>query len=224
VYLSLTRDLRSAASEWCTMFPHDDDEQAPAKLREIKGPRQHLTPLQQQVLAALAAGFAVYLASGPHLRRADQVFIGNGTRLARRSLEILLDRELIEEAGSQEKAIFYKLTEQGWNEVIRQHLHFAPDEIEVPLPHLVKEIREIAERYLQQYGYAPRVEMRCAKANISNWQQIVAYDETHDLLALSDPLSEGDLEWVSPLFISFIGGYGKLRLRPEPGGSRPRHE
>jgi hypothetical protein len=206
------------------MFPHGDDEQPPAKLREIKGPRQPLTPLQKQVLAALAAGFAVYLASGPDLRRSNDVFIGNGTRLASRSLEILLGRELIKEAGRQEKAIFYELTEQGWNEVIRQQLHFAPDEIELPLPRLIREIREIAERYQQQYGYVPRVEMRCAKANISKWQQIVAYDETHDLLALSGTSSEGDLEWVSPLFISFLGGDGKLRLRPEPGESRSRHE
>jgi hypothetical protein len=198
------------------MFPYDDDEQAPAKLREIKGPRQHLSPIQRQVLAALAAGFAVYLASGPHLRRSNDVFIGNGTRLARRSLEALLGRELIEEAGSEERNIFYKLTELGWNEVIRQHLHFAPDEIEIPLPQVVKEIREIVERYQQQYGYVPRVEIRCAKAGVPGWQQIVAYDETHNLLALSDTSSEGDLEWVSPLFIGFIAGYGKLRLRPEP--------
>lgn len=206
------------------MFSHDDDEQVPTTLREIKGPRQRLTPPQQQVLAALAAGFAVYLSSGPHLRRSNDVFIGNGTCLARRTLEGLLSRELIEEAGSEEQNIFYKLTEPGWNEVIRQHLHFAPDEVELPLPQLVKEIRETAERYQQQYGYTPRVEMRCAKANISRWQKIIACDETHDLLALSDTSSEGDLTWVSPLFISFIGGCGKLRLRPEPGDLRPRRK
>jgi hypothetical protein len=201
------------------MFPHDDhdnDEQAPAKLREIKGPRQRLAPLQQQVLAALAAGFAVYLSSGPHLRHSDQVFIGNGTRLARKSIEVLISRGLIEEAGEQGREIFFKLTEQGRNEVVRQNLHFASDEIELPLPRLVKEIREIVERYQQQYGCVPRVEIRSTQANIANWQQIVAYDETHNLLALSKA-SESDLEWVSPLFIGFIVGYSKLRLRPEPG-------
>lgn len=212
------------------MTPQQDD-QGPVPLQKKKRTRVSLTVAQRQILSALAAGFAVCLYSGPYRRRLNHVLLGNGSRLAYRSIESLLDRRLVAEAGREqhpapdhrfEQVIFFKLTEQGRNEVVRQGLHFAAEEIELPLPGSVEEILSLAESYQTQYERAAYVEIRGSvmhegrTMHLSEWQHVIAYDEAHNLLGVQGTSDKNTLLWVAVSLLGSLGGYGKLRMRPEP--------
>ena len=63
------------------------------------GRKVKLTPAQRTIVATLAVGQTVALAASPGIESAVSVVLGTGLCLARVSLESLLDRGLIEEAG-----------------------------------------------------------------------------------------------------------------------------
>jgi hypothetical protein len=213
--------------------------QPPVPLREIRGKRLHLGSVQRQILAALAAGYSVALSLGPSTRRESEVILGNRSRLSRMTLESLVARELIEEAKRVldpskwwNDLIFFKLTERGRDEVIRQNLHFAPDDLLLPFPNRVDEIQQEVERYVAQFGREPRVEVRGSfemlggkyarrQVVVSDWCQVVAYDDSRNALALivpdaGEPGEASALEWVRWSFYERKRRGNKLRLRPGP--------
>ncbi len=214
---------------------HDDQALVPSQ--GGKEPRERLTPAQRQVPGALAAGYSVFLCVGPWMRYLDQVGIGNGSRLSYATVASLCERELIEEAGHQDteqerpsyRLIFYRLTPRGWEAVTSQHIRFAHEEIEVPLPHRVEEIRQLAGRYRDQFGMEPQVEMRgegieayfplkdgrrlWSSARIPKWLTIAPYDDSSNWLGFGEPGADtGTLTWVHLSW--HRSGPAKLRLRP----------
>jgi hypothetical protein len=218
-----------------------NSEQQPAPVQEIHGKRESLSEWQRHIMAALAAGYRVFLHTGPLVDKRDAVFIETGSRLPRSTIETLLGRELIEEAerekepGQQKwhEIIFFKLTERGLNEARRMTPRALQtlSEVYLPLPERVEEIRAIAERYQAERGIVPRVEVRGERIvllrkpdeprqwpipYIKNWQAVAAYDDEEHMLGLLKPPDERpeDLLWVvvEPWF---LGGEGRLRLRPE---------
>jgi hypothetical protein len=80
------------------------------------------------------------LAADPSIPDASCVLIGNGTRLARATVDRLEYRELIEVASTEDdpnrrwhQIIFYRLSKHGWYEVVKQKLEFAANEVEIVL-------------------------------------------------------------------------------------------
>jgi hypothetical protein len=134
---------------------------------EFPFPRERLTGPQRQVMSALAAGYTVCRASGPMIPDASCVLIGNGTRLARITVDSLEYRELIEVASTEDdpnrrwcQIIFYRLSRRGWYEVVRQKLAFAANEVEIVLPHRIAGIHAEIERYVSQYQAEPLVQVK----------------------------------------------------------------
>jgi hypothetical protein len=205
---------------------------------EFPFPRERLTGPQRQVMSALAAGYTVCRASGPMIPDASCVLIGNGTRLARITVDSLEYRELIEVASTEDdpnrrwcQIIFYRLSRRGWYEVVRQKLAFAANEVETLLPHRIAGIHAEIERYVSQYQVEPLVQVKgtrfeayleyrsdpskrlLCEVTVPKWAPVVAFDEEKNALGLSQGRPEDQeqkIEWVN--LRSFTTG--KLRLSP----------
>lgn len=221
-------------------MPSDEENHIP-DFPEYSFPRERLTRAQRQVMGALAAGYTVCRASGGMTPDATCVLIGNGTRLARTTVDSLEYRELIEVASTEDdpnrrwhQIVFYRLSRRGWYEVVKQDLHFAANEVEIILPHRVAGIHAEIERYVGQYRVEPVVQVKGTRfeayieyprsptgrllcdVNVSKWAPVVAFDEEKNALGLGQEKpgeQEQKIEWVNVRFYT----KGKLRLTPRLG-------
>lgn len=98
---------------------------------------------------------------------ASCVLIGNGTRLARATVDSLEYRDLLEVASTEDdpnrrwhQIIFYRLSRRERYEVVRQDLQFAANEVEIVLPHWIAAIHAEIERYVRQYQIEPLVQVK----------------------------------------------------------------
>ena len=147
-------------------MPPDEENQS-LDFPEVPFPRERLAGAQRQVMSALAASYTVCRAAGPMIPDASCVLIGNGTRLARATVDSLEYRELIEVASTEDdpnrrwhQIIFYRLSKHGWYEVVKQKLEFAANEVEIVLPTRVPAIHAEIERYVRQYQIEPHVQVK----------------------------------------------------------------
>lgn len=169
---------------------------------------------------------------------ASCVLIGNGTRLARVTVDSLEYRELIEIASAEDdpnrrwhQIVFYRLSKRGWYEVVRQQLAFAANEVELVLPTKVPAIHAAIERYVRQYQIEPYVQVKGTRfeayveysrspsgrlfceVSVPRWAPVVAFDEEKNALGLSQGkpgAPEQKIEWVNVRYFTT----GKLRLSP----------
>ena len=210
-----------------TLVPLDTDQekekQAIASLPEIHGPREHLTPAQRTVLAALGAGYSVCTSRHSGLAAHEAVLLGNGSRLTAITVDSLEWRGLIEVASVErepprrpdypdhwrKELLFFRLTERGRLTVIRQHLSFDAREVSLPLPSRVSKLQEAIERYRATVGCEPEVAIRgtisverlgwCTA--LTDWHRVLAYNEAENLLGLVGGVQGDDedtLLWVRP--------------------------
>lgn len=217
------------------------DEQALVQLPTIYGAKERLTEAQARVLSALAAGYSVCMSVSPSIAPHEQVLIGNGSRLAAITVESLTFRGLIERSGSalepnsqpgypehwRKQIHFYRLTEAGHNEALRQKIPFTPEEVILSLPYRVGLLLEEATRYQLTYQCEPEVTIRgvmdaeqpdwCVR--IPAWRRVLAYDEGNNLLGLQgfeQSSDNGKLLWARPPKPrgSWLTSSVRLRLRP----------
>lgn len=117
--------------------------------------------------------------------------------------------------------------------MLRQNLHFKPDDLVLPLPFQVEAIHKQIEHYVAQFGKEPRIEVCGHFESIagkyvgrvvvaSDWCQIAAYDEASNALALfvlgaGEARNANVLEWVQQRSFSEHERKGnKLRLYTKP--------
>ncbi len=215
-----------------------DEESQSLDFPEVPFPRERLAGAQRQVMSALAASYTVCRAAGPMIPDASCILIGNGTRLARATVDSLEYRELIEVASTEDdpnrrwhQIIFYRLSRRGWYEVVRQNLQFAANEIKTVFPNRIAGIHAEIERYVSQYQVEPLVQVKgtrfeahieypsspsgrlLCEVTVPKWANVVAFDEGRNALGLGKG-KPGDLEqkieWVDLRYFTT----GKLRLSP----------
>ncbi|GCE32060.1 hypothetical protein KDA_75440 [Dictyobacter alpinus] len=217
------------------------DKQTLVPLQEFRGPRERLTEAQARVLAALSSSYTVCMSShAVSVPYHDQVLIGNGSRLSPATIESLKWRGLIEEAGRElepsqpgypehwrKQLLFFRLTQTGRMTVLRQALHFTPEEVIFSLPYRVELLLEELNRYEIRYHCEPEVAIRGVipserfnwQVRLPTWRIVVVYNEADNLLGVAGGKS-GENEamplWVRP------GGHGwnitslaRVRLRPK---------
>ncbi len=219
----------------------EQDGQALARFQEIRGPKERLTEAQIHTLAALAAGYIVCMSTSSSVASHEQVHVGNGSRLSAVTVERLLWRDLIKQSGYalephlqpgypehwRKKLHFYQLTERGHNVVLRQRLHFVPEEVILSLPCQVSILLEEVARYQLQHHCEPEVDIRGTLdserlgwcLHLSTWRQVAAYNEAKNLLGVyesSQPENHAPLLWGRPPRRSIWHHTSPVRVRLHP--------